>query len=78
MPFTKKAGVPLTPTARAAFMSADLDVSHEIALIEVVPEQVRGFDDIKERNLREAREKEAELLTAYRLRTSPEGTVPVA
>ena len=43
------------------------DVAVEIAAL---PEQVRGFDTVKDQNLRDAREKEAELLDAFR-RTAP-------
>ena len=40
------------------------DVAAEIARL---PEQVRGFDTVKDQNLRDAREKEAELLESFRL-----------
>ncbi len=43
--------------------------SHDLAVqIASLPELVRGFDLVKERHLAEAKEKEAELLAAFRLR----------
>jgi indolepyruvate ferredoxin oxidoreductase len=43
--------------------------SHELAVaIASVPEQIRGFDLVKERTLSEARDKEVELLAAFRQR----------
>ena len=42
------------------------DLAVEIASL---PEHVRGFEDIKERNIAETRDKERELLEAYRLVT---------
>ncbi|MEE9608987.1 MAG: indolepyruvate ferredoxin oxidoreductase family protein [Myxococcota bacterium] len=41
------------------------DLAVEIASI---PEHIRGFADVKERHLQEARQKEADLLAAFRLR----------
>jgi indolepyruvate ferredoxin oxidoreductase len=43
--------------------------SHELAVeIASLPEQIRGFDLVKERHLHDARAKQAELLAAFRLR----------
>ena len=43
--------------------------NHELAVgIASVPEYVRGFDLVKERTLSEARDKETELLAAFRQR----------
>jgi indolepyruvate ferredoxin oxidoreductase len=46
---------------------ANRDMAVSIASL---PEQVRGFDTVKERTLHDAREKEAELLQAFRLSSS--------
>jgi indolepyruvate ferredoxin oxidoreductase len=47
-------------------LSAD---NHDLAVeIASVPEYIRGFEDVKERHLAEARDKERELLEAFRLR----------
>ena len=46
--------------------------STEVAVeIASVPEQIRGYEDVKERHLEEAREKERELLEAFALRATP-------
>jgi indolepyruvate ferredoxin oxidoreductase len=45
----------------------NLPVALEIASL---PEHVRGFDDVKERQHEEARHKQAELLAAFRLRSA--------
>ena len=41
-----------------------LDLAVEIASL---PEQIRGFEEVRERTIEQAREKEAELLAAYRI-----------
>jgi indolepyruvate ferredoxin oxidoreductase len=51
--------------------SDNYDVAVEIAS---VPEQIRGYEDVKERHLEEAREKERELLEAFALRATPTPT----
>jgi indolepyruvate ferredoxin oxidoreductase len=46
--------------------------NHELAVeIARIPEQIRGFDTVKEEQLAHARAKEAELLAAFRLRAAP-------
>jgi indolepyruvate ferredoxin oxidoreductase len=52
-----------------ALAPGNLDVAVEIAGL---PEQIRGFDVVKERSLAHVREKEKELLAAFRLRTRKE------
>ena len=43
--------------------------NHAIAVdIASIPEQIRGYADVKERHLEQARQKQAELLGAFRLR----------
>jgi indolepyruvate ferredoxin oxidoreductase len=45
--------------------------SHEIAVeIARIPELIRGFDLVKDRHLEDAKQKEAELLAAFRLRAT--------
>ncbi len=45
--------------------------NHDLAAeIAGLPEQVRGFDDVKERQHAEMQEKQAELLSTFRLRAS--------
>jgi indolepyruvate ferredoxin oxidoreductase len=51
----------------AGLSAGNRDVATEIARL---PEQVRGFDTVKDENLRNVREKEAELLRAFQLSTS--------
>ena len=48
----------------AELSSHNLDVAVEIASL---PEQVRGFEDVREKQIEQAREKEAELLSAFRI-----------
>jgi indolepyruvate ferredoxin oxidoreductase len=50
--------------------SENLDIAVQIASL---PEGIRGFAEVKERNLEETREKQAELFEAFRLRV-PAGT----
>ena len=49
-----------------ALSPGNLEVAVEIAAL---PEQIRGFDTVKERSLAQVREKEQELLAAFHLRT---------
>jgi len=46
--------------------------THELAVeIASIPEQIRGFDLVKDEHLQAAKEKEAQLLAAFRLRATP-------
>ncbi len=56
----------------AALCPGNLDVAVEIGSL---PEQIRGFDTVKERSLAQVREKEKELLAGFRLR-APAGGKP--
>ena len=51
---------------RQSFGAQNHGIAVEIASL---PEQIRGFDSVKEEHLETAREKEAELLTAFRARS---------